>query len=194
MDDELQHLIESRARLVACSDAAREELGRMLHDGPQQRVVGVSLLLRALRAKLDDPDAAALVDQALGELTETGEELRELARRLHPVALSERGLRPALFAATTRAEVPVELEVPDERFPAPIERACYDLVLGAIAHADDDGVQVEIGRVNGHVAVDVSGLGVLSDDGICALADRVETISGSLEIEGPSLRARFPVA
>ena len=109
VDDELQRLLESRARLVACSDAARAELGRTLHDGAQQRVVAVSLLLRALKGRLDDAESVALVDQAIEELALTGEELRDLARRLHPVALAERGLGPALFAASTRAPIPVEL-------------------------------------------------------------------------------------
>ena len=196
MDDELQRLLESRARLVACSDAARAELGRALHDGAQQRVVAVSLLLRALKGRLDDAESAALVDQAIEELALTGEELRDLARRLHPVALTDRGLAPALFAASTRAPVPVELDVPDERFPGEIERAAYDVVLGAIECAGDAGshLQVSLAQQNGHVTLDVSGCGELGGDRLCALADRVETINGSLEVDGPVLRARFPVS
>ncbi len=196
VEDEFQRLLESRARLVACSDAARAELGRALHDGAQQRVVAVSLLLRALKGRLDDADAVALVDQAIEELALTGEELRELARRLHPVALTDRGLGPALFAASTRAPVPVELDVPDERFPGEIERAAYDVVLGAIECAGEAGshLQVSLAQQNGHVTLDVSGCGELGGDRLCALADRVETINGSLEIDGTVLRARFPVA
>jgi signal transduction histidine kinase len=196
VDDELRRLLESRARLVACSDAARAELGRSLHDGAQQRVVAVSLLLRALKGRLDDPEAVALVDQAIEELALTGEELRELARRLHPVALTDRGLRPALFAASTRAPIPVELDVPDERFPGEIERAAYDVVLGAIECAGAAGshLQVSLARQNGHVTLDVSGCGELDGDRLCSLADRVETIRGSLEVDGQVLRARFPVA
>src|SRR5829696_440649 len=127
VDDELQRLLESRGRLVACSDAARAELGRALHDGAQQRVVGVSLLLRGLKAKVDDPGALALVDQCLAELAHASEELRELARRLHPIALADRGLKPALVAATTKAPVPVELDVAEERLPHQVERAAYEL-------------------------------------------------------------------
>jgi signal transduction histidine kinase len=196
VDDELQRLLESRARLVACSDAARAELGRALHDGAQQRVVAVSLMLRALKGKLDDPEAVALVDQAIEELGLTGEELRELARRLHPVALTDRGLGPALFAASTRAPVPVELDVAEERFPGEIERAAYDVVIGAIECAGEAGshLHVSLAQQNGHVALDVSGCGAFDADRLCALADRVETIRGSLEVDGPVLRARFPVA
>ena len=196
VDDELQRLLESRARLVACSDNARAELGRALHDGAQQRVVAVSLMLRALKGRLDDPEAVALVDQAIEELTLTGEELRELARRLHPVALADRGLGPALFAASTRAPIPVELDVPEERFPGEIERAAYDVVIGAIECAGEAGshLQVSLARQNGHVALDVSGCGAFDAERLCALADRVETIRGSLEVDGSVLRARFPVA
>jgi signal transduction histidine kinase len=196
VDDELQRLLESRARLVACSDNARAELGRALHDGAQQRVVAVSLMLRALKGRLDDPEAVALVDQAIEELGLTGEELRDLARRLHPVALTDRGLGPALFAASTRAPVPVELDVPEERFPGEIERAAYDVVIGAIECASEAGshLHVSLERQNGHVALDVSGCGAFDADRLCALADRVETIRGSLEVDGPMLRARFPVA
>jgi signal transduction histidine kinase len=196
VDDELQRLLESRARLVACSDNARAELGRALHDGAQQRVVAVSLMLRALKGRLDDPEAVALVDQAIEELGLTGEELRDLARRLHPVALTDRGLGPALFAASTRAPVPVELDVPEERYPGEIERAAYDVVIGAIECAAEAGshLQVSLAQHNGHVALDVSGCGAFDADRLCALADRVETIRGSLEVDGPVLRARFPVA
>ena len=196
VDQELQRLLESRARLVACSDAARAELGRALHDGAQQRVVAVALMLRALKGRLDDAEAVALVDQAIEELGLTCEELRDLARRLHPVALTERGLGPALFAASTRAPVPVELDLPDERYPGEIERAAYDVVLGAIECASEAGshLQVSLARQNGHVALDVSGCGELDIDRLCALADRVETIRGRLEVDGSVLRARFPVA
>ncbi|MGE5691441.1 MAG: sensor histidine kinase [Pseudomonadota bacterium] len=205
MNPELRHLVESRARLVACSDATRAELGRMLHDGPQQRVVGVSLLLHTLRRRIDEGEALALIDQAVEELARVGAELRDLAGRLHPVALTERGLRPALFAATTRAAIPVELEVPEERLPAEVERAAYDVVLSAIESAGEDDashVRVSLARGNGSITLEVA------DDGrggadpgcarLCALADRVETVGGRLELESPTgggtrIRARFPV-
>ena len=205
MEAELQRLIESRARLVACSDATRAELGRTLHDGAQQRVVGVSLLLRALKAKTEDGGTHELIDRCLGELGHAGEELRELARRLHPVALTERGLKQALFAATTKAPVPVELELPDDRYPEPVERAAYDVVLGAIESAEEDAashVRVSLERRNGSVTVEVADDGAGGVDPLCerlcALADRVETVGGRLELDSPlgggtRLRASFPV-
>ena len=185
----------SRPRLVACSDAARAELGKALHDGAQQRVVAVSLLLRSLRGQLDDAESLALVDRALAELGETGEELRDLSRRLHPVALSECGLRPALFAATTRAPVPVDLDIPEERLPGEVERAAYDVVLGAIECAGEHSshLQVSLARDNGIVTLDVNGCGELGGERLCALVDRVETIRGTLELDGTLLRARFPL-
>ena len=164
---------------------------------PSSGSLPVSLLLRALKGRLDDTHApAALVDQAIEERALTGEELRDRARRLHPVALTDRGLGPALFAASTRAPVPVELDVPDERFPGEIERAAYDVVLGAIECAGDAGshLQVSLAQQNGHVTLDVSGCADLGGDRLCALADHMETINGSLEVDGPVLRARFPVS
>jgi signal transduction histidine kinase len=206
VDPEVERLVESRARLVACGDAARAELGRDLHDGPQQRVVGVGLLLRSLRAKLDDTEAVALVDRVLEELGAAGEELREVVRRLHPVALSECGLRPALFAAATRAPLPVELDVPAERLPPEVERAAYDVVLGAIEEAVEEAasyVRVTLGRAGGHVTLAVADDGDgRADPGcarLCGLADRVETVGGTFSVAsapggGTELRAAFPIS
>ena len=110
----------SRARIVEAADAARRRLERDLHDGAQQRLVELALDLRLARARLDaDPDEAReLLDAALDDLDKATAELRELARGIHPAALTEGGLRPALEAlAGALAPSPSALvAAPEERF------------------------------------------------------------------------------
>ena len=113
----------SRARIVEAGDAERRRLERDLHDGAQSRLVALALLLRSARKRADgDPELAELLDHAQEELHTSLEELRELARGIHPAVLTDRGLEPALEALTARAPVPVTLEVEgEERLPEPVE-------------------------------------------------------------------------
>ena len=109
----------SRARIVEAADEARRKLERDLHDGAQQRLVELALDLRMARSRLDDEPARAseLLDAALGDLDAATRELRELARGIHPAALTEGGLRPALEALAARSSIPARLvAVPDARF------------------------------------------------------------------------------
>ena len=110
--DARERLLESRARLVKTADEERRRLERNLHDGAQQRLVSARLALRMLRAQVEDK---AAVDAILDELAKAHEELRELARGLHPAALS-RGLNAAIGALATRSSVPVEYDVVEDRF------------------------------------------------------------------------------
>ena len=125
LDHELQaridELRESRARVVAASDAARRRLERDLHDGAQSRLVAVALLLRSARLKAGEgTDVADLLDRSIGELQTSLAELRDLARGIHPAVLTERGLEPALASLAGRAPVPVTLNAPrGDRLPAP---------------------------------------------------------------------------
>ena len=114
LDAELQarldELRESRARIVEAGYAERRRVERDLHDGAQQRLVALALELQVVRSKLQtDPEAAAeLLEGAADELTGATQELRELARGLHPPVLADRGLVPALEALARRATVPVD--------------------------------------------------------------------------------------
>ena len=117
----ISHLVEelraSRARIVEAGDAERRRLERDLHDGAQSRLVALALLLRSARKRADG-EVAELLDQAQEELHTSLEELRELARGIHPAVLTDRGLEPALEALTSRAPLPVTLDVEsDERLP-----------------------------------------------------------------------------
>jgi PAS domain S-box-containing protein len=199
-----EQLAASRARIVEAGDAERRRLERNLHDGAQQRLVSLSLLLRlAARRVKSDPETAAQLERAGDELAQALQELRELARGIHPAVLTERGLAPALQALAARAPLPVELEVPEERLPAPVEAAAYYLVSEALAnvakHAQATLVRVEVDRTDGRARVEVADDGVGGADagggsGLRGLADRVEALGGWLGIDSPSGRGTVLVA
>ena len=125
-----EDLQTSRARIVRAGDEQRRRLERNLHDGAQQRLVAATLLLRLAQTRLEaDPSAAAaLLQEAGGELDAGLEELRELARGLHPGALMEHGLRGALMLFEERLPLPVEIEVPSERLDRHVEATAYFIV------------------------------------------------------------------
>jgi signal transduction histidine kinase len=208
--DARERLAASRAELVEVSDAERRRLERNLHDGAQQRLVSVALGLNMVGAKLEDDPATAreLLSAAQDDLSRGLEELRELARGLHPVLLTERGLGPALDALVTRAPVPVEIaELPDERLTAPVEAAAYYLVAEAITnaakYAHASRATVSIRRSNGSATVMVSDDGIGGADpargsGLRGLAARVEALNGRLDVDSPPqrgtrIRAEIPL-
>ena len=198
--DARERLAASRAELVAVSDAERRRLERNLHDGAQQRLVSVALGLSMVGAKLeDDPGSAReLLSATQDDLTRGLEELRELARGLHPALLTERGLGPALNALLTRAPLPVEIaELPEERLSAPVEAAAYYVVAEAITnvakYAQASRATVSIRRSNGCATVTVADDGVGGADpaggsGLRGLAARVEALNGRLDVDSPPER------
>jgi PAS domain S-box-containing protein len=202
-----EELAASRARIVAAGDAERRRLERNLHDGAQQRLVSLALMLRlAARRHPEDADLA----RAGEELTFALQELRELARGIHPAVLTERGLEPAVRALADRAPLPVELEVAigGQRLPGPVEAAAYYVVSEALTnvakYAGASLVRVTIDRVDGRARLVVSddGIGGAHPDGgsgLRGLADRVESLDGRLTIDSPlgagtTLRAELPLA
>jgi signal transduction histidine kinase len=206
----VEELRTSRARIVEAGTAERRRLERNLHDGAQQRLVALSLTMRLAQAKLhSDPDKAeALLGGAQDELARALEELRELARGIHPAVLSDRGLRPALEALAGRSPVPVQLDgTPRERLPAAVEAAAYFVVAEALTnvvkYAQASQARVSVSRSNGHAVVEVADDGVGGADpdrgsGLRGLADRVSALDGTLELTSPEgagtlLRAEIPV-
>jgi PAS domain S-box-containing protein len=192
-EDELR---SSRARLVEASDIERRRLERNLHDGAQQRLVSLSLMLRLAQARVEsDTEAAArLLGQASDELGQALEELRELARGIHPAVLSDRGLSAALEALVSRTPLSVDLELLDDRLPEPVEAAAYYVVSESLAnvakYAEASSVAVSIATVNGHAVVEVADDGVGGADpakgsGLRGLVDRVEALDGRLQVESP---------
>ena len=195
--DAYEKLAASRARLVEVGDAERQRLERNLHDGAQQRLVSVALGLSMVAARLESDPAGAreLLTTAQADLTRGLDELRELARGIHPAVLTERGLGPALDALAARAPIPVELTaVPEERLAPPVEAAMYYVVAESITnvakYAHASGATVSIGRANGAATVVVADDGVGGADpaggsGLRGLAARVEALNGRLDVESP---------
>ena len=212
LDAELQERMEelraSRARLVTAGDAARRRLERDLHDGAQARLVALALLLRTARMRATDDEQAGLLDRAQEELRLSLGELRELARGIHPAVLTERGLEPALQSLVARAPVPVTVESRGaERLPGPVESAAYFVVSEALAnvakYARATHATVMVERSNGHLTIEVADDGVGGADagngsGLRGLQDRLAALEGTLWLESPAghgtrLRAKIPV-
>jgi signal transduction histidine kinase len=203
-------LRSSRARIVEAASVERRRLERNLHDGAQQRLVSLSLFIRLALGKVrDDPEGAeTLLTNASDELARALEELRELARGIHPAVLTDRGLEPALHSLVTRVPVPVTVaEAPKERLPEPVEAAAYYVVAEALTnvvkYANAKAATVRVSRDNGRAVVEVADDGVGGADasqgsGLRGLADRVEALDGTLQVTSPrgggtTIRAEIPV-
>jgi len=188
-------LAASRVRIVEAGDAERRRLERNLHDGAQQRLVSVALDLRMVGAKLekDPPAARELLAAAQTELAQGLEELRELARGIHPAILTERGLGPAIEALARRSPVPVEItELPRERLASSVEVAAYYVVAEAMTnvakYAHATHATVSVSRTNGLATVTVADDGIGGADpgegtGLRGLADRLAALDGRLDVE-----------
>lgn len=193
-------LAASRLRIVEAGDAARRRIERNLHDGAQQRLVALSIELRMVRARIrtDPAKAEELVEQASEELAEALEELRELAQGIHPTLLTDRGLGAALEVLAARTPIPVALELELEgRLPPSIEATAYYVVSEALAnvvkHAAASAATVRIAKRPGCVGVEVAddgqgGADLRFGSGLAGLCDRVEALSGRLEVESSSGR------
>ena len=207
VDDDLR---ASRARLVRAEETARRALERNLHDGAQQRLVALSVALRLVETRIDsDPDAARKVlAGAQIELGHALEELRELARGIHPAVLTDRGLRAALETLAARAPFAVELDAPEERLSTDVEAAAYYVVAEALTnvakYARATSAQVTVRRDDGALTVTVADDGVGGADpgkgsGLRGLADRVAVLDGTLAVDSPpnggtTIRAELPLA
>jgi PAS domain S-box-containing protein len=196
----------SRARILAAADDARRQIERDLHDGAQQcLVVALLALKRALRQPLGA--GAETVSEGVEQLERGLEQLRELARGIHPSVLTDRGLAAAVEGLVARSSVPVELRVTRERAAPAVEAAIYFTVAEALtnvakyAHAGSATVSVDVedGALVAEVADDgVGGASPTSGSGLRGLADRLDAVGGSLTVESPSgggtvVRARAPL-
>jgi signal transduction histidine kinase len=203
-------LTASRARIVEASVAERRRLERNLHDGAQQRLVTLAVHLRIAQETLrEDPAAAEAMLASVGEdLKLALEELRELARGLHPAVLNDRGLEPALQSLANRAPFPVTIVgVPSNRLDEGVEAAVYYLVAesltNAAKHADASEARIAITQANEEVVVTIGdngsgGADAAGGSGLRGLADRIEALGGRFELESPSgdgtlVRATLPL-
>jgi signal transduction histidine kinase len=191
-------LTASRARMVAAADQTRRRIERDLHDGAQQRLVSLGLELRLAQdiVPAELPELETEIGKVVDELHGAVEDLREIARGIHPAILSEGGLGPALRTLARRAAIPVELEVAATgRLPEPVEVAAYYLVSEALTnatrHARASVVQVDIGASGGALRVRVrddgaGGADALQGSGLVGLKDRIEALGGTFSIHSPA--------
>jgi signal transduction histidine kinase len=190
-------LLASRSRIVTTADQTRRRIERDLHDGAQQRLVTLTMKLRALEAVPAPPTDGVRSDleEIAAGLDDVLDDLRETARGLHPVMLSRGGLGPALKALGRRSPVPVELDVrTQERLPEPVEVAAYFVVAEALTnaakHAHASLVRIEADVLDGDLRVSVQDDGVGGADpafgsGLVGLTDRVEALGGKLTLRSP---------
>jgi signal transduction histidine kinase len=213
LDAELRAKVDelraSRERMLQIGLEERRRLERDLHDGAQQRLVSMALNLRLARSQLrEEPETAEqLLEGAGEELDAALDELRELARGIHPAVLSARGLDTALETLAHRSPVPVQIgALPGERLPEAVELVAYYVVAEALTnvakYAAATHAAVDIERQNGRLVVQVTDDGVGGADpsggtGLRGLADRLAVIEGRLEIDsepgrGTTVTARIP--
>jgi signal transduction histidine kinase len=195
---QLQEVRASRARIVEFGDAERRRVERNLHDGAQQRLVNLSLVLGIARSQVpttSDGELAVVLDEAAAELRLALAELRELARGIHPVILSEAGLGPALASLAERSPIPVTVAVaPPDRLPARVEETAYYVASEALAnaakHAHATIVTISAQRRGDGLMVEIDDDGVGGADcngsGLRGLADRVAAVDGRLQVHSPA--------
>ena len=191
-------LKDSRARVVAAADETRRRLERDLHDGAQQRLVSLGLELRLTQDMVpaELPALRGSIGQAAVKLIEVVEELREIARGIHPAILSEGGLGTALRTLARRSAVPVDLRVDTKsRYPPAVEVAVYYVVSEALTnatkHAGASLVEVAVEKQDSTLVLCVSDDGVggakpQRGSGLIGLRDRVEALGGSIEVTSPA--------
>jgi signal transduction histidine kinase len=207
----LEDLRSSRARIVEAEAAERRRLERDLHDGAQQRLVTLALELGIAesRAGTDSSDNRDVLKRARSQLRLAIDELREIARGIHPALLTDRGLGDALEALAARTPVPVtvELELGDARLPEAVEVAAYyvatEALTNVVKYAQATRVTVRAVREAGSAVLEIADDGVGGADpaggsGLRGLVDRVEALDGRLEVASPRLggtriQATFPL-
>ncbi|WP_398933626.1 sensor histidine kinase [Streptomyces sp. 130] len=188
-------LAASRAAVVRAVDRERRRVERDLHDGVQQRLVALAMLLGRARRARDAGRADALLEQAHREAGEVLAELREVAWRVYPTALDSVGLREALGGVAERCPIPVRVayEVSGE-LPSPVETAAYfvvsESVNNAAKHSGAEGIAVSVARRDGVLTVRVrdDGCGGADPDGggLAGLRGRVAAIDGMLDVHSPA--------
>jgi signal transduction histidine kinase len=188
----------SRERLIETQDAERRRLERDIHDGAQQRLVALAVQLRSAQQRLkdnSDPEVDRLLAATVEELKVAVEELRELARGVHPAILTEDGLAAALESLVSRTPFPVDLDAAEGRLPAQVEATAYFVACEALAnvikHAQASTATVRTVRRNGLLVVEIADDGIggavaQNGSGLRGLADRVEALGGRLRVESPA--------
>jgi len=204
----LQELQSSRVRALEAGWRERQRLERNLHDGAQQRLVGISIELGSLENRaMADPQLKQRLTRTREEVSASLEELRSIARGIYPAVLSGHGLAVAVESLATSAAVPVRLEVGiTERLPEAVEVAAYYIASEALAnigkHAHANTATVRVNRDGDLLVVEVSddgigGASITGGSGLRGLRDRAEVLGGRVLITNPAgggttIRAEIP--
>jgi PAS domain S-box-containing protein len=206
----VEELAMSRRRIVATADETRRRVERDLHDGAQQRLVTTILTLKQAReaASCGSEDVAELITKAVVSTERANDELRELARGIHPAILSAGGLAPALKGLARRSPIPVMLDLQaHDRLPERIEVTAYyvaaEALTNAAKHSQASAVHITVTAADGEVRLAISDDGVGGADdagsGLIGLKDRVGAAGGTMAVEslpgkGTHLAVALPVA
>jgi signal transduction histidine kinase len=188
-------LESDRGVVVDTAAADLRRIERDLHDGAQARLVGLAMDLGLAKEKLaEDPEAAArMVADAHGEVKTALQELRDLARGIHPAVLTDRGLDAALSSVASRCTVPVVVEVDLDERPAPaIEGIAYftvsELLQNVSKHSRATRASVDVWRAGSRLMIQVydngvGGAGASGGTGLAGLKDRIESVDGVLAVD-----------
>lgn len=205
---QVAELRRSRERIVAAADTERRRIERNLHDGAQQRLVSVAILLGHARRTRDTEAQANLIADSAAELHTAITELREFARGVYPPVLTALGLHASLKSLAAAAPLPVRISgALAERPPAAIEAAAYFLVAEALANtikyagASEVEIRLEHDTESLRITVADNGSGgatATPGGGLDGLADRVAALGGTLTLDSPPgggtrLSATFPL-
>ncbi|WP_148593428.1 sensor histidine kinase [Streptomyces sp. WAC01526] len=205
----VSQLESDRGVVVDTAAADLRRIERDLHDGAQARLAALAMDLGLAKEKLaEDPEAAArMVDEAHGEVKIALQELRDLARGIHPAILTDRGLGPALSALSARCTVPVTVTVDlDHRPAAAIEGIAYftasELLQNVSRHAHATSATLDVWRTADRLMVLVAdngrgGAHTGSGTGLAGLAERLDAVDGLLIVDSPvggptSITAELP--
>jgi signal transduction histidine kinase len=202
----VEELAASRRRILAAGDEERRRLERRLHEGAEARLRELAGTLRRGHWSASGEQTKKQLARSQEQLTRTLEDLRRLAQGLHPRMLSEQGLAAALATLAKDLPLPVDLNVPSAQLPQRIAVVTYFICAEALAnvakHAAAARVTVAVTASDGRLRVEIADDGVGGADpmrgsGLRGLADRVETIGGTLRVEstpgrGTRLAAEIP--
>jgi signal transduction histidine kinase len=203
--DQLARVRASRARVAEAGLAERRRVERDLHDGAQQRLLTLAAWLGLARAHAGQPDTVAAIDRAAQLLQGTLDELRRLARGIHPAILSQAGLETALDSAAQALPIPVELDVTPGRFDPTVETVAYLTTWDALTHlaraAGVSHAKVSIRQRAEDLWVEVISDAAARDStrapALSMIEDRLHAFDGELRLASPDgggllLTARIP--
>ncbi len=195
---EVDTLVEGRAAGRAAEDNALRRLERDIHDGPQQRLIRLSMDLGRAQQKVGDesPELTQVLDEAKRQTQETLDELRALSRGIAPPVLADRGLSSALEELAVRSAIPAacQVELSRDRLPAHVETAAYFLAAEALAnaakHSGASLITVVALEADDRLTVDVTDDGVggahpAKGHGLAGLEQRIRAVDGELRITSP---------